>query len=582
MADDGMLRLMVNHLSESGRPPSDIVAFVHTVIDNRLRPALQPTKSGSLSDLRILSRPAWEALVDILADALRDWYQGGSGTDSKWAEEVVHLLLSTSQYLLPTVSPSIRALLESDAQLCIVLDTAERTHVDPETVINFLFLVINHRAHSLDPDDCARTPQLPLKLHTFSEPALASICSMLAGALSSNVSRADYRSMPAWAYNALLLLLSDFPLPSDPGHISRALLTCLDDADLWSDQARETMKCRTGRELAERIYGDRPLYPLSIRLLCPLNDMSPSTSAGPSHTSFLVNVLQFYSSVLLRKLGSNLPETRPLWSILRSNPELFENSSARPILNDLWDFLRESSRLYLEKLATRVVVGFEDVFRATLEFGMRHPDVKVQEAVQELWRDVARNGESDIVRFHLTLLTATRRRARLADSLQHLAAPVELLQPIASELELRSVRRYSEDLEELDHVKLCSLCLELYKAELTLRGERDGALAQDRTSLWLDLAGCLDGYRERIHSGGWPIRREQKYWHDPTCPAETLRQLLDQDRIWADQCMKLIRELEAGIFRAGQPKASIPDKLKAAISYFATSDSGLASSSTLI
>lgn len=81
---------------------------------------------------------------------------------------------------------------------------------------------------------------------------------------------------------------------------------------------------------------------------------------------------------------------------------------------------------YPTNLATRPVVGFEDVFQATLELGMRHPGVKVQEA-QELWRDVARNGESEVVRLHLTLLTAARRRARLADShlrIQQLAAPI--------------------------------------------------------------------------------------------------------------------------------------------------------------
>lgn len=132
----------------------------------------------------------------------------------------MHLLLSTSQHL-PTVSPSISALLESDAQLCIVLDTADQTCMDLETVINFFFLVINHRVHFLDPNDssCIHTLQLPLKLHTFSEPALDSMCLMLAGVLNFNFSYVGYRLMPTWVYHTLLLFLSDFPLVPRIHHI---------------------------------------------------------------------------------------------------------------------------------------------------------------------------------------------------------------------------------------------------------------------------------------------------------------------------------------------------------------------------
>lgn len=56
--DDGILHPMVNYLRESGWLPSDIVVFVHAVIDNCLRSAFQPTRRGSLSDLRVLLRPA--------------------------------------------------------------------------------------------------------------------------------------------------------------------------------------------------------------------------------------------------------------------------------------------------------------------------------------------------------------------------------------------------------------------------------------------------------------------------------------------------------------------------------------------
>ena len=106
--------------------------------------------------------------------------------------------------------------------------------------------------------------------------------------------------------------------------------------------------------------------------------------------------------------------------------------------------------------------------------------------------------------------------------------------------------------------------------------------AQAPTSLWLDLARLLDEYRRQIRASprDWLYLGDRKYWHDASCRAETLRELLNQDRICADRCMEL---MEAAALEAElQTSTLFPDQLKVALSYFMTSDTSIASSHTVV
>ena len=168
----------------------------------------------------------------------------------------------------------------------------------------------------------------------------------------------------------------------------------------------------------------------------------------------------------------------------------------------------------------------------------------------------------------------------------------ELLRVIATEVgvdnsELHPSIRHGIA-EELDYVKLCLLCLELCsRAEDSPQEGKTRYYVEDPTALWLELARLLEDYYQMLPriikegEAGAQTRR-QKYWYDESYREETGLELLQQDRIAADRCLELMRELEAAAVDAGDEASSLfPSRFRSAIWLFATSeDSGNRRSST--
>ena len=449
MADDGILHLMGNNLRESRSPPPRVLDFLHAVIRHWLGSAVRFNHTTSVPDLRSLPRISWEAVMETLCMIIA---KGNTQKTLDWMDGAVCLLLSRSRYPLPLDSTSIRTILNDDKYLCAILDSAKRAPVDPEAVIKLLFVVIKHREQPWASNDRLLTPRLPLETKTFSGDVLQRICSVLADALHYHLPHGSGRSQPSWVYDAALLLFSDFPHLNDPSDMSSAIRSWLSSVELRSDNASTAdAACQAGRALAECILpeGGQSFHSLSLRLFLPMED----TRASSPESSYLLNVLSFYSSLLLRTLralGLNAQDSPTLlWSVLHRNPELFNIASARPILDDIWRFLSLLVGRYLNSVTPSCAVGFEDVFRATLELGLKHPPAK--ESAQELWRAGAQNKHC-LVKFHLTFLAAIRRRARLAGpdpAMRELAGPTgryssKIFRKYATDLPHRSLAMYSD------------------------------------------------------------------------------------------------------------------------------------------
>ncbi|THG92936.1 hypothetical protein EW026_g8147 [Hermanssonia centrifuga] len=99
LLDDDLLRTTIwDSLRQTQPDPADVVKFVLQVIDNRLQ---QKIDSSSLGDLRQLTKTAWNAVVDIIADTLiRNFAIGPSTSAPKWMEDALMILLSLSDFAL--------------------------------------------------------------------------------------------------------------------------------------------------------------------------------------------------------------------------------------------------------------------------------------------------------------------------------------------------------------------------------------------------------------------------------------------------------------------------------------------------
>ncbi|PSR71642.1 hypothetical protein PHLCEN_2v12495, partial [Hermanssonia centrifuga] len=100
LLDDDLLRTtMYDSLRQMQPDPADVVKFVLQVIDNRLQRKIYPP---SLEDLRQLTKTAWNAVVDIIADTLIRNFDLGTSTTSvpKWMEDALIILLSLSDFAL--------------------------------------------------------------------------------------------------------------------------------------------------------------------------------------------------------------------------------------------------------------------------------------------------------------------------------------------------------------------------------------------------------------------------------------------------------------------------------------------------
>ena len=212
--------------------------------------------------------------------------------------------------------------------------------------------------------------------------------------------------------------------------------------------------CQAGRALAERILpeGDQSFHSLSLRLFSPME----GTRALSPQSFPLINMLSFYLSLrlrTLRTLGLNVECSSFKTRLCRSGVSCTAILSSSTLLLPLQSLMTSGdfSRCSWDNMSVTpsCVAGFEDVFRATLEFGLKHPPAK--ESAQELWRAGAQNKHC-LVKFHLIFLAAIRRRARLAGpypAMRELAGPTgryssKIFRKYATNLPHRSLAMYSD------------------------------------------------------------------------------------------------------------------------------------------
>lgn len=139
---------------------------------------------------------------------------------------------------------------------------------------------------------------------------------------------------------------------------------------------------RAARLLADRVKptAQTPYQPLARRLASIAWD-----SEWISKSSCLDNVLGIYSALLRDQRPANsddhleLPDSWPLWSVLRQRHELFKDEGAIAILNDLWTFLEISVTEYLESESPLVAISpdaLADLGRTIVEIGLQDNEKK--------------------------------------------------------------------------------------------------------------------------------------------------------------------------------------------------------------
>ena len=333
MVNDGLLPTLQDSFRQLSHDPTESLYFILRLITTRLGSQgddlLPGLRKRRIPDLSPLSREAWDAVMGMLAELVHHLPGPVLLPCPEWLQNTTLLLLSSSPYPLPeSAKPSIDAIVSDGSLLPMIWDAFKQRYPTPTQCLSFVIHFITHCIG--DQGDELLSPRIRCipDLSPLPRQAWDAFTEMLAE-LTHRQPGPLLISSPGWLHNLTLLLLSvsPYPLPESAQSSLGALIDEPPETPGW--ERAHSIKTWIIRRSGEPEFMFRPV----AQRLFPLFEASTSAQY-PS----LLTVFQMYNE-LLRPFCTSSPHSDSLYITLSCEKQLFRDSRARPILEDMWVIL---------------------------------------------------------------------------------------------------------------------------------------------------------------------------------------------------------------------------------------------------
>lgn len=393
MVDDGLLGMMWYALKQE-RPSLQVsMEFVLGIIKHRLGAAGEHITRHiflrQIIDLSPLSKRVWEMSMGMIGQSLLEYCSsiaaGEHIVESNWTRAAFHLFRSKHAQSLPK---SVITIFANDVHLANVLRCiAHSVDMTPQERMRLVRMAFDLRAGGKALDSDADTLEFWTTLNSFkhSEQTWSSMIDVVTHLFEENqhlILNNIRGQRPSWAADAAMIFLSNSHRGLTSAAVSslHSFLAAPSNANIGG-----FTYCAAGRLIAHRIMPtpDAEHSPLSSRFITILLSRD-----RPQARSCLMNVLHFYITLLRRHINEVWTRSLTLWKLLHEHPELFKNSRARPILEDLWTLLYAYAERYVSSTPMEyTTAGLEDGRRAIMEFGIQDR-TRAGEKLQDVFGEI--------------------------------------------------------------------------------------------------------------------------------------------------------------------------------------------------
>jgi hypothetical protein len=276
----------------------------------------------------------------------------------------------------PELSARLISFLSGDFILKFMLDVARACHPPSSHILPIVAMVIRQSLGSTSAPLDFNLPFPIPDLRCLPSSVHSTVTKIVAETLQQHAPDKGLRDSPPWVKGAVAILISPSKsaLPPLPLRMLRRYLCDKSGAPLSRHRCPELSSA-----LSPYISERRAFAPLSQHLL------AASIHAGENESPCVHGVFEMYRILLVKTFDLEYiaPEVIYGWDLshlLLSNLSLFQNPSARPILDDVWDYLqalmkwngRLKSSPSKPKLSSSFW-GIEDAFALLTVFG-NHDD----------------------------------------------------------------------------------------------------------------------------------------------------------------------------------------------------------------